>query len=82
LKIADTVVAWVSGYDFSGQISTTEMKEFPHLLKWIDRIAAVSPIRDYTSRFFANNNSALLFKLERQSRGRIGEVESQSHDSG
>tara|TARA_R110002060_G_scaffold18900_4_gene25881 strand:- start:1461 stop:1679 length:219 start_codon:yes stop_codon:yes gene_type:complete len=33
--------AWVSGYDFSGQISEAEMKDFPHLLKWIDRIAEV-----------------------------------------
>ena len=36
------IVAWISGYDFSGQISENEMGEFPHLLKWIDRIAEVS----------------------------------------
>jgi hypothetical protein len=36
------MIAWVSGYDFSGQISENEMGEFPHLLKWIDRIAEVS----------------------------------------
>jgi hypothetical protein len=38
---ADDVVAWVAGYDFSGQISEAEMNEFS-LLKWIDRIALVS----------------------------------------
>jgi glutathione S-transferase len=30
---------WVKGCEFSG-FTQEEMKEFPHLLKWIDRIAA------------------------------------------
>jgi glutathione S-transferase len=30
--------AWVKGYEFSG-FSEEEMKEFPHLMKWIKRIA-------------------------------------------
>jgi hypothetical protein len=36
------LVAWISGWDFSGQITGGEMKEFPHLLKWVERIATVS----------------------------------------
>lgn len=34
--------AWVSGWEFSGQIKKEEMDAFPHLLKWVDRIAEVS----------------------------------------
>lgn len=30
---------WVKGWDFSGAFSKEDMKEFPHLMKWIDRIA-------------------------------------------
>ena len=36
------IIAWVNGWPASKQISEEEIKEFPHLLKWIDRIAAVS----------------------------------------
>ena len=31
---------WVKGWAFSGQLSDEDVKPFPHLLKWIDRIAA------------------------------------------
>jgi len=31
---------WVKGYAFAGAFSDEEMQEFPHLLNWIDRIAA------------------------------------------
>ncbi len=31
---------WVKGYAFSGFTKEEDMKPFPHLLKWIDRIAA------------------------------------------
>jgi hypothetical protein len=72
------VVAWVSGYDFSGQISEAEMKEFPHLLKWIERIAAVSSSDPQFNELVANNLSALLFRREPRSRGRIGEAGSES----
>jgi hypothetical protein len=68
----------VTGYDFSGQISKAAMKEFPHLLKWIDRTAAVSSLETRTHDLVANNTSALPFNLELQSRGRIGEAESES----
>jgi glutathione S-transferase len=30
---------WVKGWAFNGAISEDDMKAFPHLLKWIDRIA-------------------------------------------
>jgi hypothetical protein len=32
-------VAWISGWDFSGQIKKEGLKEF---LKWVERIAAAS----------------------------------------
>jgi len=35
-------LAWVSGYEFSRQISKEDMSQFPHLGKWIARIAEVS----------------------------------------
>ena len=31
---------WVKGYAFSGFSKDEDMKPFPHLLKWIDRIAS------------------------------------------
>lgn len=31
---------WVKGYAFTGFTKEEDMKPFPHLLKWIDRIAA------------------------------------------
>ena len=30
---------WVKGYEFSGAFEKKDMEQFPHLLKWIDRIA-------------------------------------------
>ncbi|KAK6343170.1 hypothetical protein TWF718_008543 [Orbilia javanica] len=30
---------WIKGWNFSGAISEEDMEAFPHLLKWIDRIA-------------------------------------------
>lgn len=30
---------WVKGWSFSGRINEKDMEPFPHLLKWIDRIA-------------------------------------------
>ncbi|KAH6720927.1 glutathione S-transferase [Leptodontidium sp. MPI-SDFR-AT-0119] len=41
---------WVSGHDFSGQISEAEMKEFPHLLKWIERISERSAVKKGTGQ--------------------------------
>ncbi|KAG4419973.1 hypothetical protein IFR04_006913 [Cadophora malorum] len=45
---------WVSGYDFSGQISEAEMKDFPHLLKWIDRIAERPGVQKGISKSYQN----------------------------
>ncbi|KAH7327358.1 hypothetical protein BKA65DRAFT_554914 [Rhexocercosporidium sp. MPI-PUGE-AT-0058] len=44
----------MSGYDFSGQISEVEMKEFPHLLEWIDKIAERPAIKKGTAKSFQN----------------------------
>jgi glutathione S-transferase len=39
IKVADIKSwPWVKGYEFSG-ITKEDMKPFPHLLQWIDRIA-------------------------------------------
>ncbi|KAE9367025.1 glutathione S-transferase [Stipitochalara longipes BDJ] len=45
---------WVSGYGFSEQISEAEMKEFPHLLKWIDRIAERPAVKSGTAKSWQN----------------------------
>ncbi|KAH6672228.1 glutathione S-transferase [Halenospora varia] len=29
---------WVNGWDFSGQLTDQDMKQFPHVLKWLARI--------------------------------------------
>jgi len=41
---------WVSGWDFSGEIKKEEMDQFPHLLKWIDRIAQRSAVKSGTGK--------------------------------
>jgi len=38
---------WVKGWAFSG-FSEEQMAEFPHLLKWIDRIAAREAVKTGT----------------------------------
>ena len=35
---------WVKGYKFSG-FTDEEMKDFPHLVKWVDRIAAREAVK-------------------------------------
>ena len=46
------------------------MKEFPHLLKWIDRIAEVRS--ESPEEIFADSCSVLLSRAELRSRGRTG----------
>ncbi|KAM3084065.1 hypothetical protein ACMFMG_001827 [Clarireedia jacksonii] len=36
---------WVSIWDFSGAVTKEEMDQFPHLLKWIDRIGQRSAVK-------------------------------------
>jgi len=39
---------WVSSWAGSGKIKESDMKEFPHLLKWIDRIAERPAVKEGT----------------------------------
>ncbi|KUJ18771.1 glutathione S-transferase [Mollisia scopiformis] len=45
---------WVSGYNFSGQISEDDMKEFPHLLMWIERIGERSAVKKGIAKSWEN----------------------------
>ncbi|CZS97812.1 related to URE2-nitrogen catabolite repression regulator [Rhynchosporium agropyri] len=45
---------WVSGYDFSGQINEDEMKDFPHLLMWVKRIADRPAVKKGTAKSYQN----------------------------
>ncbi|KAF4631464.1 hypothetical protein G7Y89_g6665 [Cudoniella acicularis] len=36
---------WVSGWDFSGQIKEEDMKQFPHMVKWLERIGERSAVK-------------------------------------
>lgn len=45
---------WVKGYEFSG-FTKEEMSEFPHLLKWIDRIAARPAVQKGISAKYSQN---------------------------
>ncbi|CZT11422.1 related to URE2-nitrogen catabolite repression regulator [Rhynchosporium graminicola] len=45
---------WVSGYDFSGQITEDEMKDFPHLLMWVKRIADRPAVKKGTAKSYQN----------------------------
>jgi glutathione S-transferase len=46
--------AWVKGYEFSG-FSKEEMQAFPHLLQWIERIAARPAVQRGIGEKYANN---------------------------
>jgi glutathione S-transferase len=45
---------WVKGYEFSG-FTKEEMSEFPHLLKWIDRIAERPAVKTGTGEKYQPN---------------------------
>lgn len=68
----DNDLAWVSGWEVPDVITKEDMKPFPHLLKWIDRIAEVSNA-SLNPVTFANKNSDLLSKAEPTKNGKIGD---------
>jgi glutathione S-transferase len=43
---------WIKGYQFSG-FTKEDLAEFPHLLKWIDRIAARPAVQTAISSKYA-----------------------------
>lgn len=45
---------WVKGYEFSG-FTQEEMKQFPHLLKWIARIAERPAVKRGVGEKYQNN---------------------------
>ncbi|KAM3158027.1 hypothetical protein ABEW05_001408 [Botrytis cinerea] len=45
---------WLNAWDFSGAITKEEMNAFPHLLKWIDRIAKRPAVQSGTSEKWQN----------------------------
>jgi len=44
---------WVKGYSFSGAFTKEDMAPFPHVLKWIDRIAERPAVKRGTGEKYA-----------------------------
>ncbi|KAI9640377.1 hypothetical protein NHQ30_011122 [Ciborinia camelliae] len=60
---------WVSNWDFSDEITQEDMNAFPHLLKWIGRIAERPAVQSGTAKRWENCSAfrrRLCFSLQQQ----------------